>query len=300
MTQAAGTAVGTGVEAAHRSFTLGGNAGRMIHGDIDTPAGVVAGRCILLPAFGLTKLDLLVMAYYLLVNGFEVVRFDPTCHVGESDGDVGDFRLGTLAHDVERVVERYADADTAVVGISLSSRAAFRALADVGLKGLFLLSPVVHTRQTLFEVCGEDLIGQHLDDSAPEVYSILDMTVARAFCEDCVVGRFDSLASTQDDARRVVAPTCLIVGSQDRWVAPEDVAQVADVMPTCRLVTLDGANHQMFRSPVMFQAYLAALLQGLCSAYGLAGEPVLPRFAEVVRYVNADKRQRRDAEALCD
>lgn len=300
MTQAAGNAVAARGEAAHRSFTLGGEAGRTIRGDIDTPAGVVVGRCILLPAFGLTKLDLLVMAYYLLVNGFEVVRFDPTCHVGDSDGDVGDFRLGTLACDVERVAAHHADADTAVVGISLSSRAAFRALAGVDLKGLFLLAPVVHTRQTLFEVCGEDLIGQHLEGSAPEAYSILDMMVARAFCEDCVAGRFDSLASTQDDARRVAAPTCLVVGSQDRWVAPEDVAQVADVMPACRLITLDGANHQMFRSPVMFQAYLAVLLQELRSAYGQVGEPVLPRFAEVVRYVNAAKRQRRDAEALCD
>ncbi|MDE2324407.1 MAG: hypothetical protein KGL51_07010 [Betaproteobacteria bacterium] len=288
------------IDSATQPLQLLSTEGRLIRADIDTPIGRPSvGRCILLPAFGLTKLDLHAASCYLLANGFEVVRFDPTCHVGASDGEVADFRLGQLAEDIDRVVDRFAGPKTCVVGISLSSRTALRMLSRHDLQGIFFLSPVVNTRQTLFEVCGEDLIGQYLDGTAPDTYSILGMTVNRSFCRDCVEQDFASLESTLVDAAALDVPTKLIVGSQDRWVAIEEVEQVAAVMPDCELVTLDGANHQMFRSPVIFQAYLGALLQEMCVAYGVRSAPYVPRFAEVVRYVNSVKRERRATEAVC-
>lgn len=281
-------------------FQLTAADGRRIVGDIDTPDGPVAGRGIIMPAFGLTRLDLLAASYYLLANGFEVVRFDPTCHVGDSDGDIEDFRLSKFAKDIDTVLSRFADRDTSVIGISLSSRPAFRVLAGHVLKSVFLLSPVVNTRQTLMEVSGEDLVGKFIDGTLPAVYSILGIGVKRTFCQDCLDGGFSSLESALVDSAGMHTPTCLIVGSEDRWVAIDEVAQVAQAMSQCRLVKLEGANHQMFRSPVIFQVYLTALLREMYATYGLQGELEVPRFAEVVRYVNAFKRARQAAEAVCD
>lgn len=272
-------------------FSLPAAGGGTMRGEIDRAAGGAVARCILLPAFGLTSLDLLALAYYLLCNGFEVVRFDPTCHVGTSDGEVIDFRLGQLAADIDRVVEVHADRDTSVIGISLSSRAAFRALARHMLRGVFFLSPVVNTRQTLFEVCSEDLVGKYLDRSLPELYSILGLTVNREFCGDCLDQNLASLNGTLTDAASIAVPTCLIVGSEDRWVATDEVERVAAVMPTARMVTISGANHQMFKSPVIFQSYIATLLREMFSLYDLVGEPIVPRFADVVRYINGVKRE---------
>ncbi|MGC4059459.1 MAG: hypothetical protein QM749_00825 [Aquabacterium sp.] len=287
------------LEVTSNPFQLSTAEGQSIKGQIDTPLAGVIGRCILLPAFGLTTQDLNAMSYYLLINGFEVIRFDPTCHVGISDGEVAHFKLSQFAADIETVVNSLANRQTCVISISLSCRPALRVIAKAALKGLFLLSPVVNARQTLHEVCGEDLIGQYLDGTAPASYSILGMTVARAFCKDCVEKEFDSLASTLMEASSIETPTRVIAGSEDRWVALEEVAQLAAAMPSCKLIKLDGANHQMFRSPVIFQAYLKVLLHELFIAYEVQSEPDLPRFSEVVRYINGIKREQKAAAAIC-
>ncbi len=276
--------------ASSKTFQLVTPEGRGIRGQIDMPFIQKVGRCILLPAFGLTMQDLNAATYYLLINGFEVVRFDPSCHVGISDGHVADFKLSQFATDIGAVIGSLADRQTSLVSISLSCRPALRVMSKFALKGLFLLSPVVNTRQTLLEVCGEDLIGQYLEGTSPDSYSILGMSVKRAFCQDCVEKEFDSLSSTLMEASSIETPTCLIVGSDDRWVAIEEVERLAKVMPLCALRRLDGANHQMFRSPIIFQAYLRALLHELFVAYEVQGEPDLPRFSEVVRFVNGIKR----------
>lgn len=74
----------------------------------------------------------------LLVNGFTVIRFDPTNSGGLSDGNVADFTLAGLLDDLRLVVSWAAGAfavpEIGVFAVSLSARAAFRAAAaETGL-----------------------------------------------------------------------------------------------------------------------------------------------------------------------
>ena len=272
-----------------RPFSLTLEGGQTLRGSIDRLAADPVARVVLIPAFGLSMLDLLTPAYYLLVNGFEVVRFDPTCHVGTSDGEIGDFTLGGMADDIAAVLEAYADEATAVVSISLSSRAAFRALGSAQVRGTVFLSPVVHTQRTLLEVCGDDLIGDYLSDRSPDDYTILGLTVKKSFCADCVDGGFADLQGALDDASRLRMPCSFIAGSTDRWVDIAEVEQIAAAIPQARVKPLTGANHQMFRSPVILKSYLGAALAELFALYGLAGEPSVPAFRDVIQFVNQSK-----------
>ena len=46
---------------------------------------------IIPPAYGETKKDYISLSYYLVINGFHVIRYDATNHAGESDGETVDF-----------------------------------------------------------------------------------------------------------------------------------------------------------------------------------------------------------------
>jgi acyl transferase len=276
-------------ETTHAGFSLDNARGMRIHGSVDRPACAPVGRCVLLPAFGLSQLDLLTPAYYLLANGFEVIRFDPTCHVGESEGEIADFTLSGLAEDIRTVADAYADADTSIVAISLSSRPALRALQNRPLEGLFMVSPVVNTRQTLLAVSGEDLIGRELAGENPSSYRILGFEVKRSFCKDCIGQDFSDLDGTLTDVGGIACPTYYIVGSDDRWVDAGEVRLVAEAARDPRLVRVEGANHQIFRSPVVFQACMSALVQALSAHYELSRPPIIPQFRDVIAFVNGAK-----------
>jgi pimeloyl-ACP methyl ester carboxylesterase len=285
----------TTAEIITESFQITDAHGAAIECEIDRPRAGAVGRCILLPAFGLTKLDLIAPAYYLLSNGFEVVRFDPTHHVGNSTGGIADFTMSRLTADIATVLDRLATPDTVVVSISLSSRAAYRALAGRKLRGLFLLSPVVNMRHTLREVTGEDLIASYHEGTLPESKDILGFEVKKPFCRDCVEAGFAELKGTLAEVGRLALPCWFIVGTHDQWVELDEVKQVASAMRGARLVPITGANHQMFRSPVIIQSYLAALLAGLHELLALPGEPAVPAFRDVIRFVSGLKKARTSA-----
>ena len=59
-------------------------------GDESTPFIVI------MPKYGESKKNNLSLAYYLVSNGFRVIRFDFTSHFGESDGSMLDFTLGDI------------------------------------------------------------------------------------------------------------------------------------------------------------------------------------------------------------
>ena len=52
------------------------------------------------PSYGETKRDSITVAYYLVVNGFNVIRYDCTNHVGESEGEMVNFTLSSAKDDL--------------------------------------------------------------------------------------------------------------------------------------------------------------------------------------------------------
>jgi hypothetical protein len=63
-------------------------------------------------------------------------------------------------------------------------------------------------------------------------------------------------------------------------------------MVAAHVARMEGANHQMFRSPVVLLTYITALLTRILELYSIADAPVIPPFRDLVQFVN---RQRREA-----
>ncbi|WP_280455690.1 hypothetical protein [Nocardia brasiliensis] len=61
------------------------------------------GRVIVVPPFGTVMRRGRAIALYFLLNGFDVIRYDPTNHVGESDGTIRDLTPDALAADLALV-----------------------------------------------------------------------------------------------------------------------------------------------------------------------------------------------------
>jgi len=60
---------------------------------------------VIAPGYGETKRDYLTLAYYFASNGFHVIRYDHTNHVGESQGTHFDISLSSMKHDFHTVTQ---------------------------------------------------------------------------------------------------------------------------------------------------------------------------------------------------
>jgi hypothetical protein len=268
------------------NFVLYNGKGQKLKGEVFKPAGEILGRCVLVPPFGMSSLNLTSSAYYLLRNQFEVIKFDLTSHVGESDGSIADFTLFDMASDIDLVLRTYATPQTSVVSFSLSSRAAFRVLHKHDLLGTFFLSPVVNVRETIRHVVKEDAIGAQIEGKAKDYYSVLGFDVKQEFCRDCVDSGFADLGGAIADAKDITFPAFIVIGAEDSWVDIREVALLAARLPHGRVLPISGGNHQLFRSPVMFHAFHKTLLIELTALYGQDIPVQMPDLREAVRFMS--------------
>ena len=69
-----------------------------------TPRASDSPVIILSPGYGETKREYIMLAYYFASNGFHVLRYDHTNHVGISDGEHVNTTLSLMREDLETVV----------------------------------------------------------------------------------------------------------------------------------------------------------------------------------------------------
>ena len=133
---------------------------------------------VIAPGYGETKRDYLTLAYYFASNGFHVIRYDHTNHVGESDGDHYHISLTSMKEDFQAVT-RYVDTQwptQPIVGVaaSLASRIAMRAEAESPSVSLLIsLMGIVDVQQSLAIVHQEDLFTGYRDGRFPESANVL-------------------------------------------------------------------------------------------------------------------------------
>lgn len=266
-------------------FTIYNDRGQRIKGEIFKPTGKILGRCVLIPPFGMSSLDLTSSTYYLLRNQFEVVKFDLSSHVGESDGEIADFTLSGMASDIDLVLKAYATPQTAIIGFSLSSRSAYRVLHKHELFCALFLSPVVNARETIKHAAEEDAIGAQMLGQAKDYYQVIGFKVKREFCRDCVDSGFADLENAINDAKNITFPARFVIGTEDAWVDLNEVTALVSRVRRASVLTIPGGNHQLFRSPVMFQAFHKVMLYELATLYGHDVPLQLPYLKEVVRFV---------------
>ena len=181
---------------------------------------------ILAPGYGQTALDYTALAYYLAAHHFRVLRYDPTNHIGNSEGELQQTTLRSMQHDLERVIEfvrqTWPQAPVVVIASDLAARAALKTASHVRpLDLLLLVNPTIDVATMLMAVHGHDLIADYQFGLRRGVCNLLGLNVnVDQFVGDLVAGRCTDLESTLEDLRLIRSPLCIATSPADSSALP--------------------------------------------------------------------------------
>ncbi len=242
-------------------------------------AGDLRGRpwVVIAPKYGETKKNSLQLAYYLAANGVNVLRFDLTDHVGESEGSMERFTLPGAVEDIAGAFD-YLEREHGVVkaGLlanSLSARMAVRAAAqDLRVAYLVSLVGVVNVRRTLQTVYQEDVVANYLAGHKRGKNDVLGFDIEfEHFLGALIESGLHSIEGTAEDLSRIQAPVLFISAAKDAWVDPEDVKAVVARAPRgeCRVVR--DAMHEVRENPEAAERAFRELVAS-CATWSLGVE----------------------------
>ncbi len=294
------------IESTHVSFA---NArGDTVVGFIDLAvAGMPADAPIIVisPGFGETKTNALSLAYILVTNGFRVLRYDATNHIGESSGTIVDCTLSKMKEDlaasVDFVTRRFNASTVGIVVSSLSAVVGFSIAAeDPRVAFVGGLVPVVNVKHTLQAVYNEDLVGDHISGKRWGLIDMLGFPIdADRFLSDAVDHEFHSLEATRNTIERIKVPVWCLVGSEDPWVLVKDVRSV---LPPAGegskgYVVIESSMHQLHENPLASRTALVeianAALRFMTGAKAAQSDIVFPRLREVAIQSRVEKERRK-------
>jgi len=226
---------------------------------------------IILPAYGETKKDYITLAYYFASNGFHVLRYDHTNHVGESEGDIKDFTLTGMKHDLLSVLDyaqrAWPGSPIAVTATSLAGRVALKAASeDERIKLLVLVVGILDLQATLLAVHREDLVGTYLTGSRRGVVNVLGFNVdLDRFLEDAVAQGYADLQSTIRDTGQIRNPVILFTAENDVWVRLDSVKRLQEALHSNlrHMYLIPEALHRLHENPRKARAVFRQLV-GCC------------------------------------
>jgi SAM-dependent methyltransferase/pimeloyl-ACP methyl ester carboxylesterase len=251
---------------------------------LDRPAALEdpVGYIVMAPKYGETKKNNLQLAYYLAANGFCVLRFDQTCHLGESEGDMSDFTLVTATDDILGsidLLEQTFGIDQAIVlASSLSVRSALRAAAmDKRISHCVCLVGVVSLQTTLRRIYGEDLVTNHLAGKPLEMLDMFGFEIdGERFLRTAVESGLHDLEATRDDLERIDASLVYYHAEQDAWVDFEEVRALFENRSNVRLHRIAGAMHEIKENATAAEETFSRIVR---DCLDMAGKPAWSEIA---------------------
>lgn len=238
---------------------------------------------ILAPRYGETKKNSLKLAYMLVANGFKVLRFDQTSHVGESDGSIDQFTLPGAVGDIIGAV-RYADGffeptEIVLLTVSLSARCGLRACASEPKISRFVsLVGTVNMDRTLQAIYRRDIFGEFVEGAEWKSIDILGFEIDAAnFHGAAVESAMDNLAGSIVDATQTQIPALYLHAERDRWVNREEVEQVISVLRNGRLFIVPEVAHEVNENPasasLAFEEIIRFCADGTKERLGVIQQP---------------------------
>ena len=249
---------------------------------------------IISPSYGETKKSAIMISYHLVINGFNVIRYDNTDHVGESEGEMIDFTLLKAKEDllstIDFVKERFGARNVIVVASSLANRATIKAAAeDERIKLLVGLAGVVNLQYTLNYVYKEDLVGNHVSGKRWGITDILGHDIDfDNFLSEAVRNKFSDLETTKEDMEKVTAPYIYFFAEKEAWVSLEEAREIVnpDSSYGREFHVISDAMHELYENPKATRLALEKMV-GSClrHVYGLENmkEVLRPDMRQVVR-----------------
>lgn len=281
--------------------------GLRIAGCVDH-AGELRSRpwVLIAPKYGETKKSNLQLGYSLAANGLNVLRFDHTNHVGESEGEALDFALPGAVDDItaclDFLAETYGVRRVIMVANSLSARCALRAAAnDDRILKFISVAGVVNLLATMSEIYREDILSQYRQGRRWGVTNFLGLDVhGDAFLDSAVSSGLYGLEGTIADAAKLQVPLIYFFAEHDAWVRGEEVRQVVAANSRARMTMVPAAMHEVRENPraaeqLFREVIWSCLYDGPCPA-DAAGRLRMPDKKSVLEQNRRERERMRRSE----
>ncbi|MGQ0810108.1 MAG: PilZ domain-containing protein, partial [Nitrospiraceae bacterium] len=170
----------------------------------------------LTPGFGQTMRDLLALSYYLAANGFRVLRYDHTNHVGESDGGVAATTLGGMFQDLTAVRDlarqNWPNAPVALLASDLVAPVALKTVReDHDFHLLILCNPIIDVAALLETQHHRDLVSDYQSGLRRGVVNVLGFNIhLDRFLEDLITGGYAQVSAVLLGVQQLHTPVACI------------------------------------------------------------------------------------------
>lgn len=255
------------------------------------------GRLVILaPRYGETKKNNLQISYFLAANGFKVLRFDQSNHIGESDGTMDQFTLENAAEDIICIVdyvERHlSPTEIILLTLSLSSRCGMRACAkDSRIARYISIVGMVDMDSTLQAIYKRDFFGELTSGAEWRMVDILGFEIDGAHFHDSLVqSRMKDLQGTLQDAAQIKIPVLHLFAERDIWVRRHDVSTVINNCAQGKLVSIPDVGHEINENPEAVRFVFGQVLQFCCQ--GMEEPPIVMHHADKRVLLEQNKLER--------
>ena len=167
---------------------------------------------ILVPGYGRTHADYLLLTSYLVANHFRVLRYDHTNHLGQSDGTVQDTTLGSMGADLQNILlfarATWPTAKISLLAEDIAARVALKIMAQSWpADHLFLLNPVVDLRTALFDLYHHDVVAAYLHGFRKGIANLWGFNVnLDQFIDDAIAEHYTDVQRTEADLSALLQP----------------------------------------------------------------------------------------------
>src|SRR5437879_6489739 len=170
-----------------------------------------APHVIIAPGYGETRTDYVTLAYYLAANGFHVLRYDHTNHVGESDGEMAEATLSSMNQDLGTVLD-YANrtrptSSIVVIAANVTGRIALKRLAQDHRVALLVVLTGIMDLQAALRAQQEDSFVTFLRSAGLGTTNVPGLNVAAdRILSDALKERYADLPPPIEGANRPRTP----------------------------------------------------------------------------------------------
>ncbi len=241
---------------------------------------------VLAPGYGETKRDYLTLAYYFASNGFHVIRYDHTNHVGESQGPHFNSSLSSMKDDFQSVTtcvrQRWPMSPVVGVASSLAARVALKAESQQpSLNLLILLVGIVDVQRSVSLVHQEDVFANFLNGQIQDSANILGFNVGSHFLQDALTNDFSTLETTLVDVQNLETPVMYISAGNDAWIdgQAQAIFKQAINVQLSKWLNVPAALHRLQENPKVARTTYRHIVQhchehlGICLLERAIHEP---------------------------
>lgn len=256
----------------------------VIESKADTPIGTV----IIVPPYGKTSHEMVLLGYYLQQNGFNVIRFDGIDNAGLSSGPLVEYKVSQIENDLDLVVKNINKAEELPL-ICLSLSLSFPASLKYESKHnvfdkLISVVGVIDVVATSERVISRSLdVWERREPDAPKFAKVFGHDVlAQQYVDDIYENNYAHFDHSVEALNKISCPLKMIVADNDEYVSIDEFNKFKRYFSDeSEYIILENASHEIGRSMTLTKKIARLIVE-----YALPNanhEIKIPRITDVIK-----------------